>query len=380
MALDPSAAREGLFAVDVDNQKRALWFKSKFPIVGGPQLAPIDTRPRVRFNASPNVKPDQPARLDVDFLVDNAPEKSTLEFRLGRFEGGAIIDDITPWSTPAKQSKMGFDARGEGGALVFEASLVDWSPSLLTAGIRGERRLQAKLIDSDGRTVLDVSQKSMILDDLKPQEVTMGPIPSQVPKGTASIPVTAVSLVPASAVKEMTFFIGKSADYEKALAAGAIAKGKPSTGDPSTWTADLPIPAAAVNPLFISVRVVSGVDLVSFATEESELTAAAPTAAEEKAKKDAEANKPGIVTGKVSQGTLPQPNLVVTLVEVEVKPGVDPKTAETKTDKSGVYTFKDVKPGKYKVASKNMASLAKSTKPVTVEPGKTGTVDLDLLR
>ena len=380
LALDPSAPADGLFAVDVDNQKRALWFKSKFPIVGGPQLAQIDTRPRVRFNASPNVKADQPARLDVDFLVDNAPDNATLEFRLGRFEGGDIIDDITPWTKPPKQSRIGFDARGEAGALIFEASLTDWSPSLLTAGIRGERRLQARLIDADGRTVLDSVQKSMVLDDLKPQEVALGPIPSQVPKGTASLPVSAVSVVPASSVKEMTFFLGKSADYDKALAAGAIAKGKPSTGDPSTWTADLMIPPTAVNPLFISVRVVSGVDLVAFATEESEFVAAAPTPAEEKAKKEADANKPGTITGKVTQGTLPQPNLVVTLVEVEVKPGVEPKTAETKSDKAGLYTFKEVKPGKYQVSCKNLASLTKSIKPVTVDPGKTGTVDLDLLR
>ncbi len=376
LKLDPSATRDGVFRLDLDGEKRALAFKARFPLHGGPQEAAPEKTPRIRFSAVPEVKADRPARLNVTFLVDNAPSDAKIEFRLGRGES----DDITPWIAPAKERRVGFDPRGEKGALLFEAGIADWSKSFLTAGIRGERRLQARLLDADGRTVLDSSSLTMTLDDLTPREVAFGPMPPQVAKGTASIPVSAVASVPASSVKEMTFFIGKPADFDKAVAAGASVRGKAAPSDPSTWTADLPLPATAASPLVISVRVVSGVDLVGFASQEIDLTEPKPSAADEKSKKDAEAARSGVIEGKVAQGNLPQPNLIVTLIDLQPKLNTDAKAGETKTGKGGTFTFKDVKPGKYRLAVANQASLTKASKDVTVEPAKTAKADLDLFR
>ncbi len=376
LKLDPSAPRDGVFHLDLDGQKRALSFKAKFPIQGGPHEAAIETTPRVRFMAFPEVKADQQARLNVKFEVDNAPSDAKVEFRLGRGDS----DDITPWLAPAKDRRVGFDPRGEKGALLFEAGIADWSKSFLTAGIRGERRLQARLLDSDGRTVLATSSKDMTLDDLTPREIAFGPMPPQVARGTVSIPVSATASVPASSVKEMTFFVGKPVDFDKALAAGATVRGKATSGDASTWAADLPIPAAGASPLVVSVRVLSGVDLVGFASQEIELAEAKPSSADDKTKKEAEASRPGGIEGKIVQGGLAQPNLVVTLIDLQPKSTTDAKAGETKTGKGGTFTFKDVKPGKYRLSAANQASLTKAAKDVTVEPAKTAKADLDLFR
>ncbi len=99
ITLDPGEDTEGSFYLNVNGVRRALWFRSRFPQIGGPQRAAESRRPRVRFVANPRVEPNKLAQLDVAFRVDDAPAGSVLDVRLGQSRDGQIGDGLT-WSAP----------------------------------------------------------------------------------------------------------------------------------------------------------------------------------------------------------------------------------------------------------------------------------------
>jgi hypothetical protein len=381
LELDPESSEEGVFHLDVDGQEHALSFHAAFPLQGGAQRAIAETRPRIRLQARPDVRADQPARLLVGFTVDNAPPNARLECRLGHADGSTWSDDVSPWTAPAKRSSIGFTPRGEAGAWLFEATLSNWDHAFEVAGIRGRRWLVARLVDPAGLPIGEPARLAVVLDDLPPRDIAFESLPTEVPKGTTNLRVSAVVAMPASLVKELTFFVGNPADFEKAAGAGLTVRGRPIATDPHRWEGTLTLPATPTDPLVLGVRVVSGVELVGFARPvEIRVGDPLPTAEMLKARKEAELSKPGIIQGKVSQSNLPQPNLTITLTDL--KPKVDPeaKAVEVKTGKDGTFTFKDVKPGKYRVSAANVVTRTRADKDVTLEPGKTEKIELELFR
>jgi serine/threonine protein kinase len=163
LALDLKKPAEGAFYLNVDGLKRAIWFRARFPWAGGPHKISVSDRARVRFQAERRVESGKPARLRVAFTVDNAPADAQLVFRVGRVQDWKFLDDLEPWVVPAKRSHIGFDPRGEGGALLFEAAIEDWTWERPIPGLVGPRRLQAQLVDSTGRTVLDTYEVDLQL-------------------------------------------------------------------------------------------------------------------------------------------------------------------------------------------------------------------------
>src|SRR5262249_50762760 len=144
LALDPTGDPEGTFCLNIDGVRGARWFRSRFPQVGGAQRAVESPRPRVRFLPRLKVEPDKPAELEVAFRVDEAPSGARLDFRLGQYRDGQIVDVDLTWRGPAKRRHLGFDPGGEGGALLFETSIRDqvWTNSV--PNLVGPRRLQAR--------------------------------------------------------------------------------------------------------------------------------------------------------------------------------------------------------------------------------------------
>ncbi len=383
LALNPLEKTEGLVPVDVDGLKRAFWFRTRFEQSGSRQGAELISKPRIYFEANQVIRPKESAKLKVAFQVDDAPPGSRLRWQIGQVIDGRVVDDITPFERPrAKDRRIAFDARGAEGALLFEASSKDWEPELSVANIRGKRRLRAGLLDSDGRTELADYTIDKILDDQPPAEIALKLPKEAKPKGIVEAAATVTS--PASGLKEVVFYYGKgnADDFKKAQDEKRLFKGIQKGSEPrATWEAKLVIPETATGPVVVSVRALSNVDLAGFATDEVGiiLPKPAPDPAEEEAKKAA-MPKVGEIAGKLTEGDRPQPDLTIYTALKAPKAGSEPKLLSTKSAKDGTYSFKDLEPGIYVLQSTNPASMTIARGEVTVEAGKTATVNLDLIR
>jgi hypothetical protein len=382
LALDPAESTVGLVPVDVDGLKRAFWFRTHFELSGGPQRAELISKPRIHFEAVPVLKPNEAAKLKVAFQVDDAPPGARLRWQLGRVVDGKVENDITPFEKPAKDRRIAFDARGAGGALLFEASVRDWEPEFDTPTIRGERRLQAKLLGPDGRTELADFTIDKMLDDRAPSEIALT-LPKEV-KPKSLMNASATVTPPAAGLKEVVFYYGKgnADDFKKAEADNKLYKGKqPSSSDPrSPWEAKLPVPETAGGILVVSVRALSNVDLAGFETGEVGVTASKPAVDPDEEQAKASTPKFGTIVGKVTEGDRPQPELTVVLYTYAAKTGSPTKAAEANTAKDGTYSFKDLEPGAYAVQSFNPASTTTDAKTTLLKAGETKTLDLDLKR
>ncbi|HZW33253.1 MAG TPA: carboxypeptidase-like regulatory domain-containing protein, partial [Isosphaeraceae bacterium] len=378
--LSPGADAEGSFYVNVDGVKRALWFRSRFPEAGGPQRTIEPRGPRVRFHPVRLVESGKPARLRVEFEVDNAPPDARLAFRLGRFEDGQFKDDLERWSDTAQRRQIGFDPKGEGGALLFEASVEDWVREWLVPNLLGRRTLRAQLLDARGRRVLDSHELELVLDDRKPRDMAID-VPDRIEKGTKTLTVKATVTPPASRIKEVAFIFGKEAEFDKAVAEDKAFKGQPADLDGRTWTATLPVPKDATRELIITARFKTGVDLTAFAPP-GVVAVIEPAREDEKTAKPAP-SKPGAIEGIVTEADRPQPNLVVYLNDPTIpndKPGA---WKAANTDSKGTFSFKDLEPKRYRLycAKNDGITNRVADKPnVMVESGQTVKVTLELVK
>jgi hypothetical protein len=373
LPLDPSQSEKGYFQLNIDGRKRALWYRTNFTQEGGPQTPVEDQTPRIRFKAQPVIEPGKPSHLDVNFEVDNPPPKASLEFRLIRVGGGTGPDEVPAWREQAKNRHLGFDARGADGALQFEANLDDWSHSVETSNIRGERVLRAVLLDTNNKRVASFEQ-TVLLDDQPPRDIQFGPLPVRVMKGTTALVVRAGATPPISGIKEVEFFLGKKADS----ATAAKVPGEPVDG---TYEATLDPSKVASGPIFITVRFVSGSGLDAFATTEVGLTAPPPPPPAAGANGAAKAEPAlGSIKGKVLQNDLPQPDRTVSLYVLTPEEKYKKSDLQAKTGPDGTYLFKDLKPGKYAVTSSNDALGTRGQAEATVEPGKAASANIELFK
>jgi serine/threonine protein kinase len=374
--LDPAAKEEGRFQVTVDGLQRALWYRTRFSAQGEPQPATIDRTPRVRFKPELVLKPGQAAKLRVQFTVDNAPPAVGLAFVLGQFKNGKWVDDLTPWGAEAKRRHLGFDPRGEGGALQFEASVEDWTKEFDIPQNRGRRRLQAYLLDPQGRRdPLDTWGMDMVLDDLPPQEAALE-VPGEVEKGATHLPAKASVKPPPSGIKEVAFIVGSKADFAKVEAEGKAVGGKPKGDDRRDWEATLPLPKDASGKIIITARFTSGVGLTEFVS--AEVAVREPPPPPPAAAASPAPEKPGAIEGKVTENDVAQPGQVVLLLDPKAKDKENPIKGQQKTAPNGTYSFPDLKPGPYRLYCVKQATNRRAIKDVTVESGKTARQDLEL--
>jgi serine/threonine protein kinase len=376
IALDSKANVEGSFYLNVDGVKRAIWFRGRFPQVGGPQKIAVSDRARVRFQAERLVEPDTPARLRVAFAVDNAPAETRLVFHVGRVQGGKFVDDLEPWIVPAKRSHIGFDPRGEAGGLLFEATLHDWTWERPVPGLVGPRRLQAQLLDATGRTVLDTYEMELVFEDQRLRYLVIE-VPDRIERGTRALSVRASATPPPSGIKEVVFFVGTKADFVKAEAVGQLIKGQPSDSQGRSWKAMLPIPKEASGKLAVTARFKSGAGMIGFCTAEVTVSEPPPNPPHLDRPLLALPTKPGAIEGTVKEGKLGQAGLSVYLID-PAAPKETPKVKMTKTNAEGAFSFKDLEPKTYRLFCQKETSQRKADLEVKVEAGRTVRAELDL--
>jgi hypothetical protein len=377
IALDPSAPEEGRFQITIDNLERVLWYQTRFIAQEAkPQSATPFTVPRVRFRPEILVKPGERARLHVVFQVDNAPDGSRLRFELGRLKDGKLATDLRPWEAEAKRRRLGFDPRGEGGVLLFEAAVEDWSRDFDIAQIRGLCRLQASLIDPRTRQPFDTWGMDLPLDDLPPQIAAIE-VPKEIEKGVGRVEARAAVRPAASGIKEVAFIVGTKADFAKADADVKAIKGKSKGSDQGPWEATLPVAPDATGKITVTVRATSGNGLT--ALESAEVAVREPPPPPQAGAGKPKPDEPGAIQGKVTENDIAQPGLTVYLIDPKAKEMENPIKDQKKTGPGGAFSFTDLKPGPYRLWCVKDATRRQDIKDVTVEPGKTLKQDLDLL-
>ena len=328
----------------------------------------------MRYLARSKVEPDKPAQLEVAFRVDDAPADAQLDFRLVR--DGEIADDIS-WHGPAKRRHLGFDPGGEEGALLFEASIDDQLVPIPVPGVVGPRQLQARLLDKTGRKVLDSYQIEMILDDQLPRALALK-LPERIARGSKELLVHASVTPPPSRITEVALSFGPKADFEKAVAENRTFRAR--TGDPEgrDWSATLPVPADAPAKLVVTARFTTGVGLTAFKSGEVDVIEP-PKPGDLKPA----AAKLGAITGSVKEGDRLQPGLRVYLLDPMVPPNSTKSPVLFKdTDEKGAFAFTDLEPKPYRIYCLKQDGINNraADKRVTLEPGKTLQVELELTK
>jgi Carboxypeptidase regulatory-like domain len=346
---------EGPVYLHIDGVPRAFVYRTTFSRTGQPNQPRPDDRPAVRLMAPPCVMAGVNCLVDVE--VDNAPRGCKLEIALGRaFEDNSFKAEIVREFTDAKKRRIDLEASKD--ALVFAATIDDWTATFDTRAIVGARAVRARLIDAGGKELSQAGQ-GILIDD-SPPIARIAPTPAQVKKGTA-LQVQAQAADPESGVAQVVFFFGRPDKGEIPLSAPRF-KAAPANREATQWSATLPIPADHKGALAISIQVINHAGMATIDTVTLEVT-------------DREPGKTGLgeIRGKVVEGPRPQPNLTVILTDERGK-----ELARTRTQADGSYVFAQVAPGRYRVVCVKPESQRRAILGVIVEPDRMARADLAL--
>lgn len=339
-----------------DGSERAFTFAGPIPSGGETvRLAPF-TAPLVRVRAPAFASATAPLPLRVD--VDNAPAGSKLDLRLGVYaDDRFLVDSARVIDTP-RQRVVSLGVDPQTGAVMLKAVLQDWRTTLPVEFLVGPRNLEARLMDEAGN-ILAQDAVRVIFDNAPPANIEFLGLPPQIAKDKP-LNVRATSDMAVSGIKEVKFFLGKPVN-------GAAPPGAPTVNgkliDPKAnlWEAVLP-PPGVNGPVTITALFTSYAGLTGAGSQDAEAMDAA----------DLNKPEPGVIAGKVVEGTLAQAELEVILADdKEVK-------ARTKTKPDGTYRFEAVPPGKYKLHVEKESTNRKADADAVVKPGETTTVTLEL--
>lgn len=382
--LERTPSEPGFVYVDVDGYERAFVFRTTF---SGASFDRIETQ-SIRVLAPVFAQPT--ANYPVHIEVDNWPG-DPLAVRWSLTSANAESRDEQPvLDLPTDRDQRIFlDTAGPDGALVFTTHVHDWQRKVDVRAFRDAFRPSAELYDgrrtvATCRTVLSETNvapaETVVFDDTPPDPVRLSKLDPDVPavRGQA-LKVVAIGVDPESGIDRIRFYVGppeedgKPPAGAKPLRRVVIApNAKPNAAGEVEAQVDLLIPKTQEGPVELIAEFENRVGLKNYASLTVPVTdPPAPAAA-------AAAAKTGTITGTVLWGgRIPQPNLNVILYDTM---GKEKKAA--KTDKNGVYTFKDVEPGEYHVASskEENGGFARDQQPATAEAGKTTHVDLNLMR
>jgi hypothetical protein len=350
-----AAAEEGPVYLHIDGVPRAFVYRTTFSRAGEPSQPQSDDRPAVRLTAPPCIMAGINCLIDVE--VDNGPAGAKLEVALGRLsEDGSFKAELVREFTDTKKRRIDLTASKD--ALVFDASIRDWTATFDTRSIVGARALQARLVGAGGKEFA-VARQSLVIDD-SPPLARFTPTVAAVKRGSV-LQVQAQGVDPESGVAQVVFFFGRPEKGEIPPTAPRF-HAIPASRDRSLWSASPLVPADHKGPLMVSVYVVNHAGLATIDTITLEVT-------------DREPGKTGLgqIQGRVMEGPRPQPNLTVTLTDERGQ-----EIAKTLTQPDGSYQFDGLTPGRYRLVCVKPDSQRRATQAMIVEPDRTARVDLAL--
>jgi hypothetical protein len=408
--------RKGRVSVTVDGYARAFQFEAAIGSETGdttlpqiPRTDPKQGNPQVaqylHLQAAPFWPADvkYPVRLGLDNVLNPLPAAKdggldpldfdvTLLLQLGQVrQGEAVQFQVGPHKKlPGHRSqRVLLNPAGPAGAAVLTTAVKDWDVELDTAGSYDgfEVRVFVEKKDRDGgvRRIPVLNSRGTVGDDLavyapvvldaSPPEIDeFGSAAKKLLRG-APLPLAAKGDDPQSKIREVIFFDGKPVadpkqpDVYRRPPDAVFAVGKPVDEGRTTWEAELPVPTDKKGAVYVSVEFVNQAGLKKIDTIKVELVdppAAAPGAAA----------KGGSIEGTVRVGDRPQPKVPVVLLDA-----AGAARDKATTDAKGVYAFKDVPAGSYRVTASKGAENVRGETTVQVKDGdkKTG-VDIKLTR
>lgn len=326
------------------------------------RLQPVTT-PRVKV-----VTDDFATGLDplpTRFEVENTPPGATLEIDIGLPAGADFKRDYRLDTRPPARKRtttLAFDPKGP---LSLAATITDTEVALPVDRLVGERVVRARVLDANGKEIAAATRR-VIFDGDPPRNLKFIDPPARA-KAAMPLAVRVTVDPPVSGVKEVNVFLGKPA--KNAPPSGAMLI--PAKPDGDGWTATVPLGAGPV-PADITAQVVSGSGKTAFATTTVELVPAG----------EFDKPKPGAIAGKVVEGEIAQPGLVVELYDEKEKPKGNEKqkpkaTAKTKDD--GTFLFADLPAGQYRVFAAKVTTNREKGESVEVVAGETSGVTLALV-
>jgi len=355
LLLSPESPRLGQVTLTIDGVERAFRLQVDFARFGEPTTPRVDSSPRLLLRLADSPQPGRSLAFHVD--ADHAPSNATIDVRLLRGEapehGVVERQQIFP---AARHQQATLAAGDPQGGLVFHGAISSWSATWELPQLIGRRLLQARLRDAQGH-ILQTRELPIFLDDTPADAVEFRNPPSTaLHSGPLTLRVFASDRE--SGIREVSFFVGKPIDGK--LPPGVIEiPGTPASDEPMTWIGIMP-PQQNRGPTDYTVKIVNGAGLTRYLTTSILLVDRLPS-------------PPGVITGTVLLGSIPQPGLPVTLADANGKP-----LLKTTTNSQGIYVFPELKAGTYQLSSQSLNPPRTATATVHVTAGATTTQDLSL--
>jgi hypothetical protein len=314
---------------------------------------------RLRGNATP-LLPDRrrpwPSSQALAFQIeiDNADD-AAIEILLVDADGQT--PRAAAWTRPSGRQRLirSFPANN---GLVFETRVGDWQDELPTKGLAGQYFLRARLVRNK-TDIIDPVMLPVTLDDTPPADIAFVGLAEPVPQAPL-LPLQARGEDRETGIREVRFFFGEPKAEQPPE---KFTKGKWDSQQ-GFWKADLPMTGIPLGVATVSVQFVNGAGLTKTVTKQITVEAADPAAA----------IKPGRVEGTVVEGTQPQPNIEVRLLDDKGK-----LKDSAKTDMNGKFGFKKVPPGEYFLFCEKPATKREARKRIVVKEGEVEKADLDLV-
>ena len=350
----------GIVSLSVDGIERAFLFRTTFAPVGEPTTPREELRPMMWLSAGRYYRTNMKFEATVE--IDNAPAAAELQVSLGHRRGEVFETEIRHPKLPPRQKRIGAGVRGDGG-IEFDTLLRDWRVPFDAVPLRGERVVQARLLDSGGKDLLPPAYQRVLFDDHFPERVDFVNLPKQAKRDLA-YRLKATGIDKGTGIKEVVFFLGKATDDLKVPPGAVKFDAKPAPGEPDVWQTVVFWPMEKKGFIDISVQFTNKLGLSTFAKGLVELVDFEP-----------EKSTPGTIEGIVSVGPRPQTGVPVALYDAKGN-----KLAEQKTKEGGVFTFVGVPPGQYVVRATKTTSGTPltATSKVDMTPGKTVRLKLEL--
>ena len=351
--LDDRENEHGVAYINIDEYKRAFMLDTTFARHGDATIPRIDLRPDVRVQA------ESPARSGSKYVVlvevDHSPPDAVLSLSLGRIElSGFVPDRVLPPRGPREEHVRVGLAQG---SLAIEAAVADWSIPIDTEGISGSLALRAVLAGRDGRPIKSVIHY-VILDDSGPRNVRIVDLPEQGRRGSQLL-VRANRQTKRIRDEGSELLLGEAPSRWEASSQRGIDQGDPCRPGRSNLERQVDV-AREEGASALSVQFLSATNVSSFDSRAIELV-------------DIDPNVFGQLRIKVVEGDRLQSGL-----EVAVRDAKGAVKQLGKTGPDGIYLTGKLEKGQYQVYAFKQATPSEGRSTVTVDPGSTKAVTLDL--
>ena len=342
----------GSITLTVDGVEQAISFAGVFPRRGDPTTPRQVARPQVTLDV-PKLAPAGPG-FQVPVHVLQGPQGGSVHLRIGKVTSGGFVSQLHQQVHGLQQQQIHLKPQKDG-SLALKVTLSDWKLAFDTSGMVGQHRVVANIVDRHGRSVASAMQ-DVVFDNSPADVATFLSAPLATVNQPIALEIAASDSL--SGIDKVLVFPGLPSKDGK-LPAGVKPIQAVRQKDSTNWIATLG-PEKLSGPLEVTAQVINAVGLTRF--ESTAITVEANSG-----------KKLGSVSGTITEGPRPQPNITVQLFA-----GGTSVVAQAKTGADGSFRLPDVKPGNYSVHADKPSSGRKANKPVSVKPGQSVQIDLQL--